>query len=196
MNTNKLPLYIGLGVLAILLIWAISSYNGLVTASNDVNLKWSNVQTAYQRRTDLIPNLVKTVKGYADFEKSTLTAVIDARAKATAINISGDNLTPENLKNFQQAQAGVTGALNKLMVVAEAYPNLKASEGFLNFQAQLEGTENRIKQERDLFNKSVNDYNNKVMRFPGNIMAGIFGYSAKSGFQAEPGSEKAPEVNF
>lgn len=196
MNTKRLPLFIGLGVLGILILWAISSYNGLVTASNEVDGKWSYVQTAYQRRTDLIPNLVSTVKGYANFEKSTLLGVTEARAKATSINITADNLTEENMKKFQQAQAGLSGALKSLLAVAENYPTLKADQNFIKLQDQLEGTENRIKTERDNFNNAVKDYNNRVMRFPGNIMAGLFGFSKKAFFEAEPGSEKAPEVKF
>lgn len=196
MNNKRLPLFIGLGVLGIFLFWAISSYNGMVTANNSVKAKWGNVQTAYQRRSDLIPNLVSTVKGAANFEKSTLLGVTEARAKATSINITADNLTPENMKKFQQVQNGLSGALKSLLAVAENYPTLQANKNFETLQVQLEGTENRIKSERDIFNKAVEDYNNRVQRFPGNIVAGIGGFKEKAMFESEPGAEKAVDVKF
>lgn len=196
MNNKRLPLFIGLGVLGIFLLWAISSYNGMVTANNSVKAKWGNVQTAYQRRADLIDNLVNTVKGAANFEKSTLIGVTEARAKATSININADNLTQENMKQFQNVQNNLSGALKSLLAVAEAYPTLQANQNFLKLQDQLEGTENRIKTERDIFNKAVEDYNNRVQRFPSNIVAGIGGFKEKAMFEAEAGSEKAPKVSF
>lgn len=196
MNNKRLPLFIGLGVLGILLIWGISAYNGMVTANNSVKAKWGNVQSAYQRRADLVPQLVGTIQGAVNFEKSTLIGVTEARAKATSININADNLTPENMKQFQTVQNNLSGALKSLLAVAEAYPKLESVENFKLLQGQLEGTENRIKTERDNFNKAVEDYNNRVQRFPGNIVAGFGGFKEKAMFEAEPGSEKAPEVKF
>lgn len=162
----------------------------------DVENAWGKVQSAYQRRSDLIPNLVNTVKGYANFEQETLTKVIEARAKATSINIDPANATPEQLKAFQDAQAGVSQSLGRLLVTVEQYPELKANQNFLELQAQLEGTENRIKVERDNYNNVVTNYNKKVRRFPGNLYAGMFGFSQKAQFQAEEGAQNAPEVNF
>jgi len=175
---------------------AISGYNGLVDQQENVNLKWGNVQNDYQRRNDLIPNLVNTVKGAADFEKTTLTQVVEARAKATSIQIDPRNITPERLAEYQQAQAGVASALGRLLAVAENYPQLKANQNFLDLQAQLEGTENRIKVSRNDFNEAVKQYNVKVRRFPTNIIAGLLGFEVKEGFKAEEGAEKAPEVKF
>lgn len=173
-----------------------STYNGFVDTQEDVENAWGKVQSAYQRRSDLIPNLVNTVKGYANFEQETLTKVIEARAKATSININPANATPEQLKAFQDAQAGVSQSLGRLLVTVEQYPELKANQNFLELQAQLEGTENRIKVERDNYNNVVTNYNKKVRRFPGNLYAGIFGFSQKAQFQAEEGAQNAPEVNF
>lgn len=175
---------------------SISGYNGLVDQQENVNLKWGNVQNDYQRRNDLIPNLVNTVKGAADFEKTTLTQVVEARAKATSIQIDPRNITPERLAEYQQAQAGVASALGRLLAVAENYPQLKANQNFLDLQAQLEGTENRIKVSRNDFNEAVKQYNVKVRRFPTNIIAGLLGFEVKEGFKAEEGAEKAPEVKF
>jgi LemA protein len=196
MNTKRLPLFIGLGVLGIFILWAISSYNGMVSKQLVVDQKWADVQSAYQRRLDLIPNLVSTVKGYADFEKSTLTAVTEARAKATSINISADNLTEENMKKFQQVQSGLAGALKSLLAVSENYPDLKANTNFLELQTELSRTENRINVSRNDFNAAVTEYNGSVMRFPGNIVAGLFGFKAKAPFAADAGAEKAPTVKF
>jgi LemA protein len=173
-----------------------NSYNGFVDKEQNVENAWSKVQSAYQRRADLIPNLVNTVKGYADFEQETLTAVIDARSKATSTTIDASQLTPETLAQFQEAQQGLSGALSRLLVNVERYPELKANQNFLELQAQLEGTENRIKVARDRFNDVVTEYNKAVKRFPGNLYAGIFGFKAKSTFEAEEGAEQAPEVNF
>lgn len=186
-------------VAAVLLLGGCSSYNGLVNKQVAVDQQWAEVQNQYQRRSDLIPNLVNTVKGAANFEKSTLEAVIQARANATRpeINVSADNLTPEKLQQFEAAQGQVTGALGRLLAVAEAYPTLQANRNFLELQAQLEGTENRITQARRGFNAAAGDYNIAVRRFPANIFAGIFGFSQRPFFQATtPGAENAPQVQF
>lgn len=180
----------------IVFIGGCNSYNGLVSKNEDVEKSWANVQSSYQRRADLIPNLVNTVKGYADFEKSTLTEVINARAKATSVNIDASKLNPESFKQFQEAQGGLTNALSKLLVTVEKYPDLKANQNFLELQSQLEGTENRIKVARDEFNEQVRTYNTKAKRFPTNIFAGVFGFKDKPYFEADKGSEKAPEVKF
>ena len=161
-----------------------------------VTAQWSQVENVYQRRSDLIPNLVNTVKGYADFEKETLTQVIEARAKATSVNINPDKLDAQSLQNFQNAQSGLSSALSKLMVVVEKYPDLKANQNFLDLQAQLEGTENRITVERQKFNQSAQAYNTFIRQFPKNIFAGMFGFEKKAYFEAEKGAEKAPEVKF
>lgn len=173
-----------------------SGYNGLVQQDEVVKNKWANVQSDYQRRSDLIPNLVNTVKGEANFEQTTLTNVIEARAKATQMRVDPANLTPEKLKEFQAAQGELSSALGRLLMVTENYPNLKANEGFRNLQAQLEGTENRIKVARNDFNDAVRGYNTKVRSFPMNLLAGMFGFAPKEGFTADPGSENAPEVKF
>lgn len=173
-----------------------SSYNNLVKAEEDINSVWGNVESAYQRRADLIPNLVNTVKGQANFEQSTLTQVIEARAKATQTKIDPSNATEEQMAQFQQAQSGLNSALSRLLVSVEKYPELKAHEGFLNLQAQIEGTENRINVERNNFNAAVKEYNKKVRQMPTKLAAMIFGFKAKPQFKAEVGSEKAPVVNF
>lgn len=173
-----------------------NGYNKLVNLDENVKNKWNNVQSDYQRRADLIPNLVSTVKGAANFEQTTLTQVIEARAKATSVNINADNLTPEKVQEFQQAQGQLGGALNKLLVVAEQYPQLQATQNFRDLQTQLEGTENRIKVSRNDFNAAVQDYNATARRFPNNIFAGMFGFKVKQGFTADAGSEKAPKVQF
>jgi LemA protein len=183
-------------VLALFGMHACSSYNGFVGGDEGVKKAWGNVQSAYQRRSDLIPNLVETVKGYADFEKETLTKVIEARSRATSITIDPSNVTPEQLKAFQEAQAGVSSTLGRLLAVAENYPDLKANQNFLELQSQLEGTENRIKVARDEFNGAVTSYNIGVRRFPANIYAGLFGFKAKEQFQADAGADKAPKVKF
>lgn len=171
-------------------------YNTMVQKDETVEAAWANVQNAYQRRADLVPNLVNTVKGAANFERETLTDVIEARAKATSVNISPDNLTPENIQRFQQAQGELSGALSRLLVSVERYPELKANQNFLELQAQLEGTENRISVERRKFNEAVQDYNTTVRSFPNNIMAGIFGFERKGHFEAEAGAQQAPTVEF
>ena len=168
----------------------------MVTMQEGVTAQWSQVENVYQRRSDLIPNLVSTVKGYADFEKETLTQVIEARAKATAVNINPQKLDAQSLQNFQNAQSGLSSALGKLMVVVEKYPELKANQGFLDLQAQLEGTENRITVERQKFNQTAQSYNTFIRTFPKNIFAGMFGFEKKAYFEAEKGAEKAPQVKF
>ena len=188
--------WIIIGVVALLVIMGFSSYNGLVTKEEGVSKAWGNVESDYQRRADLIPNLVNTVKGYANFEKETLTQVIQARASATQVKIDANNLTPENLAAFQQAQGGLSSALGRLLAVAESYPELKANQNFLDLQAQLEGTENRINVSRQRFNDTVNEYNVSRRRFPAVIFASILGFKDKGYFKAEAGSEKAPEVKF
>ena len=171
-------------------------YNTMVQKDETVEASWANVQNAYQRRADLIPNLVNTVKGAANFEKETLTQVIEARAKATSIQLNADQLTPENIQRFQDAQGQLTGALSCLMATVEAYPQLKANQNFLELQAQLEGTENRISVERRKFNEAVQDYNTTVRSFPNNLMAGIFGFERRGHFQADAGAQQAPSVQF
>ena len=171
-------------------------YNTMTEKEEAVNKAWSNVENQYQRRSDLIPNLVNTVKGYAQHEQSTLTAVLEARSKATQITVNADDLTPEKLKEYQQAQGQVTSALGKLLAITEAYPDLKANENFKELQAQLEGTENRISVERRNFNEVVGSYNTYIRKFPQNIVASIFGFEKRAYFEAEAGSEKAPKVEF
>ncbi|MCS3801159.1 LemA family protein [Niastella sp. OAS944] len=173
-----------------------NGYNKMVNLDEDVKKSWNNVQSDYQRRADLIPNLVSTVKGAANFETTTLTQVIEARAKATSVNVNAENLTPEKVQQFQQAQGQLSGALSRLLVVAEQYPQLQATQSFRDLQVQLEGTENRIKNSRNDFNATVQTYNTTVRRFPNNIFAGMFGFSVKQGFTADAGSEKAPKVAF
>jgi LemA protein len=185
-----------IGVIIILVLWASSSYNNLVTKEETVNQSWANVQNVYQRRSDLIPNLVATVKGVANFEKSTLTAVIEARANATKVNINPKNLDEASLQKFQSAQDGVSSALSRLMVVVERYPELKATQNFSELQAQLEGTENRITVERRNFNEAAQAYNTYLRRFPNSIFAGIFGFQKKAYFAAQKGAENAPKVEF
>ena len=190
---KKYIIWIVLGVLVLL---GFTSYNGLVGKQEDVGLAWGNVESDYQRRADLIPNLVNTVKGYANFEQETLTKVIEARASATQVKIDASNLTPENIAAFQQAQGGLSSALGRLLAVAESYPDLKANQNFLDLQAQLEGTENRINVSRQRFNDSVNTYNKSRRGFPTVIFASLFGFGEKGYFKADAGSEKAPEVKF
>jgi LemA protein len=192
---NK-KIWIGLGVIALVIFWGIGSRNSMATSDQEVKASWANVESAYQRRSDLIPNLVKTVQGVANFEKSTLTAVIEARASATQMKLDAKDLSPENMQKYQAAQSSLGGALSRLMVVAENYPQLRATENFSELQAQLEGTENRIKEERDRFNTSVKNYNSIIVTFPSNLIASFSGFAEKGFFQAEAGSEKAPEVNF
>lgn len=191
-----ITLWVVLGIVLILVFMGCGSYNGLVTQDESVKNAWNKVQSDYQRRADLIPNLVRTVQGEANFERGTLNDVINARAKATSTQISPDNLTPENIEKFQQAQSQLSSSLSRLLVTVEQYPNLRANDAFRNLQQQLEGTENRIKVARNDFNNAVQVYNTKVRSFPTNIFAGIMGFKPRQGFTADPGSENAPRVDF
>jgi LemA protein len=193
---KKITVIIIVVVIFIFGIWAIGSYNGLVETSENAKTSWSNVESSYQRRNDLIGNLVKTVQGAADFEKNTLVEVQEARSKATSITIDPTNITPENMAEFQKAQSGLTGALNKLMVSVENYPDLKANQNFLELQSQLEGTENRISVERRRFNELVKEYNTYIRKFPNNLIAGMFSFEQRGYFKSDEGSEKAPKVEF
>lgn len=192
--------WIALGVVALLILiiflWFKNSYNNLVVLDENVKGKWSQVETQYQRRADLIPNLVNTVKGYADFEKSTLTQVIEARANATKVTVSPERLDAKSIQQFQAAQNQVSSALGRLLAVAENYPNLKANESFRDLQSQLEGTENRITVARNDFNKEVQTYNKTIRKFPQMIFASMFGFEKAAYFEADKGAEKAPEVKF
>ncbi|GAB4330269.1 MAG: LemA family protein [Bacteroidales bacterium] len=189
---------IGIIVIVIFALYSTvkNTYNHMVTMDEAVTAQWAQVENVYQRRADLIPNLVNTVKGYADFEQKTLTDVIEARAKATSVNISPDNLDPQSLQRFQAAQDGLSSALSRLMVVVERYPELKANQSFLDLQTQLERTENRIAVERRNFNEQARQYNAYIRKFPQNIFAGMFGFESKAYFEATEGAEKAPEVQF
>ena len=175
---------------------AVGKYNTMVTMEEGVDAAWSQVENIYQRRADLIPNLVATVKGVAAFEKETFTAVAEARSKVSNVNLQGITNDPAAMQQFQESQGQLSGALSKLMVVVERYPDLKANQNFLDLQAQLEGTENRISVERNRFNKAAQGYNTVIRRFPGSIYAGMFGFEKKAYFEAEAGAEKAPEVAF
>lgn len=186
-----------IGVLILIMVGGtLTTYNGLIAKDEAVATAWGNIQSQYQRRADLIPNLVSTVKGYAKHESETLETVMAARAKATQVTINSDNLTPEKLKQYQAAQGELSQALGRLMAVSENYPNLKANENFSELQAQLEGTENRINESRQIYNSAVQTYNVSVRRFPANIVAGMFGFDKKNQFEAEAGAEKAPKVEF
>ena len=188
--------YIILGLLAIAVISGCGSYNRMVEMDEAVTGQWAQVETAYQRRADLIPNLVNTVKGYAEHERETLTEVIEARAKATSVTIDPGNINPQAIQQFQAAQDGLSSALSKLMVVVERYPDLKANQNFLDLQQQLESTENRIAVERRRFNDATRNYNTFIRRFPKNIIASIFGFETKGYFESAEGSEVAPTVEF
>ena len=185
-----------IAVIAIAAIWGISAYNGLVKMDESVSTAWSNVENQYQRRADLIPNLVNTVKGYAAHEKETFQAVTEARSKATQMSINADELTPEKMLEYQKAQGEVGAALSRLLAITEAYPDLKASENFKELQAQLEGTENRISVERRNFNEVARSYNTSIRTFPKTIIAGMCGFDKRPYFEAEEGANKAPEVKF
>lgn len=186
-----------IGVLILIIVGGtLTTYNGLIAKDEAVATAWGNIQSQYQRRADLIPNLVSTVKGYAKHESETLENVLAARAKATQVTVNADNLTPEKLKQYQAAQGELSQALGRLMAVSENYPNLKANENFSELQAQLEGTENRINESRQIYNSAVQTYNVSVRRFPANIVAGMFGFDKKNQFEAEAGAEKAPKVEF
>jgi LemA protein len=196
MNKKSLTTILIVGFIVILIFWMFGSYNGLVDKQETVEQTWSNVENQYQRRADLIPNLVNTVKGYAEFERETLREVVEARSKATSVNIDPTNLTPEKVAEYQQAQSGLSSALGRLLVVIEKYPDLKANQNFLDLQSQLEGTENRITVARNEFNATAKDYNASVRKFPGSVIASIMGFERKGYFEAAEGSEKAPTVDF
>lgn len=191
---NKKFIYIGLAILIV--GWFVSSYNSMVSKNEVVAEKWAQVETVYQRRADLIPNLVATVKGVADFEKSTLTAVIEARSKATSMTIDASKLDATSMQKFQAAQGELTGSLSKLLVSVERYPELKANQNFLELQAQLEGTENRISVERNRFNTVTKEYNSYIKKLQNKLIAGLFGFDEKPYFEADAGAEKVPEVQF
>lgn len=195
MKKNK-GLIITVVVIALVAIWGISSYNGLVSMDENVSNSWANVETQYQRRSDLIPNLVNTVKGYAKHESETLESVMQARSQATQVKIDPSNCTPQQLAAYQKAQGDVTTALGKLLAITENYPDLKANQNFLELQSQLEGTENRINVARKDFNDTAKKYNTSLRRFPRNIVASMFGFEKRAYFEAEAGAEKAPKVEF
>lgn len=192
---NK-SLWIILGIVAVVLFWGVSAYNGLVTKEERVVSAWANVESVYQRRADLIPNLVNTVKGYAAHENETLMEVTEARAKSTAISIDPSTATPAEMKAWMQAQSEVGSALGRLIAISENYPDLKANQNFLELQKQLEGTENRIATERRKYNEEVRNYNVKLRRFPTNIIAGMFGFEKREMFESQEGAEVAPVVEF
>ena len=196
MKKNQIILLSVLGVIILGIFWGISSYNGIITLQENVNSQWANVESQYQRRADLIPNLVSTVKGYATHESSTLEGVVAARAKATQVTIDPKNLTPEKLQEFQAAQGQVSSALGKLLMITENYPDLKANQNFLELQSQLEGTENRIAVERSRFNELARQFNIPIQRFPRSFIANMFGFKQKPYFEAEKGSQVAPTVKF
>ena len=183
-------------IVAAIFFWYTGLYNKMVTADEIVTSQWGNVENQYQRRSDLIPNLVATVKGYATHEESTLKGVIEARAKATQVTVDPTNITPEALAEFQAAQSGVSSALSRLLVSVEAYPDLKANQNFLDLQSQLEGTENRISTERTRFNEEAKGFNTLVRQFPNNIVANISGFNIKPYFKSEEGADKAPKIEF
>ncbi len=193
---KRIGVFVVLGIVLILVFWGCSGYNGLVKQDENVKKAWNNVQAEYQNRSDLVPNLVNTVKGAANFEQSTITAVVEARAKATSVNINADNLTPEKMAEFQAAQGQLSGSLSRLLATVENYPDLKATQNFSQLQTSLEEIENKIKNSRKMFNDEINVYNTKVRSFPMNIMAGMFGFHAKEGFKADAGAEKKVDVNF
>lgn len=196
MNKGKIVLLSVLGVLLLILLYGFSTYNSLVGKQQNVEAAWGKVQVTYQRRADLVPNLVSTVKGAAAHEKSTLQALTDARAKVGSLNISADDLTEENLKKFQAAQNELSKAMKSLIAVGEAYPNIKGTENFRDLQVQLESTENRVSTARMDYTAAVKDYNNVVMKFPSNIVAGICGYEKKPQFEADEAAQTAPKVDF
>ena len=193
---KRLPLFITLGVLALIVLWAISFQRSTTGLNEGVAEQWSNVENAYQLRSDKTKNLVEIVKGSADFEKSTLTAVIEARAKATSIQLKVDDLTPEKIAQYEEAQAQLGGALSRLLVAVEQYPNLKTTDAFRDLHAQYEGMENRIGVERRKYNEVARTFNTKIKMFPGNLLAGLFGFSEKGYFKAQAGTENAPDISF
>mgnify|MGYP001825350909 FL=1 len=183
-------------VVVLAVLWGVQKYNAFVTLEEGVTGQWANVENVYQRRADLIPNLVNTVKGYADFEQETLTQVIEARAQATSVTIDPTNISPEQLAAFQQAQDGLSSALSRLLVTIERYPDLKANQNFLDLQTQLEGTENRIATERRKFNEITRGFNTSIRKFPASMIAGLTGFDEKGYFEAVEGSDTAPVVEF
>lgn len=193
-KTAKFLIFIG--IIAVLVLWAVKIYNNMVRLDEETQQAWAQVENVYQRRADLIPNLVKTVQGAAEYEKGTLEGVIEARSKATSVQVDPTKLTEENIAAFQQAQDQLSSALSRLMVVVERYPELRANQNFLELQSQLEGTENRIVVERKKFNEVVQKYNTAIRRFPNNIFAGMFGFDKKGYFQAKEGADVAPDVDF
>ncbi len=193
---NKNLIIVIVAIVAIIALWAISSFNGLVSAEEGVDAQWAQVENVYQRRADLIPNLVSTVKGYTDFEQKTLVDVIEARAKATSVQIDLSNITEASVEQFQAAQDQLSGALSRLLVTVERYPDLKANKSFLELQAQLEGTENRITVERNKFNEKAKVYNTTIRHFPKNVFANLFNFERKGYFQAVEGAEQVPVVEF
>jgi len=195
-GTRNVALLVVLGLFLILGVWGCNGYNGVIKQDESVKKAWNNVNTEYQKRGDLVDNLVNTVKGAANFEKETLTGLVEARAKATSVNFTADQLTPENIAKFQAAQGQMTGALSRLLAVVENYPDLKANQNFTKLQGQLEGIENDVRNSRKVFNDAINTYNVKVRSFPMNLLAGMFGFSSKEGFKADEGAEKAPKVQF
>ena len=197
MNIKKhLKWIVPVAIVVIVIMWAVGAYNGMVTLDEGVQGKWADVETQYQRRADLIPNLVSTVKGYAAHESETLEGVVKARSEASSVKVDPENLTPEKLAEYQKAQSGVSSALGRLMVIVEKYPDLKANQNFLELQSQLEGTENRINVARRDFNEAAKNYNTVIRSFPKNIFAGMFGFEKKAYFEAEKGAEAAPKVEF
>ncbi len=182
-------------IIGLFVLYGVNTYNSIIPKRNAAEEQWANVESAYQRRADLIPNLENTVKSYADFEKETLESVISARAKATSTTIDPTNMTPENMAAFQEAQSGLTGALSKLMLVVERYPDLKANQNFLELQSQLEGTENRINVERNRFNESATAYKNHIETFPKNLLASAFGFKAMPLFKSSPEAAQAPVIS-
>ncbi len=197
-SLKRILIIVGVILFAVIILYSFfgGKYNSMVLKQEEVTSQWAQVQNVYQRRMDLIPNLVNTVKGYANFEKETLVQVVEARAKATSMNVNAENLSPEQIKQFQGAQDGLSSAIGRLMVVVEKYPDLKANQNFLELQAQLEGTENRIAVERMKFNDVVKLYNQYIRQFPNNILSGMYNFQTKGYFEATAGAEKAPNVAF
>jgi len=193
---KRIGLWVVLGIIAIVGFMGCNGYNGIVKQDENVKKAWNNVEAEYQNRSDLVGNLVATVKGAANFEQETLTKLVEARAAATQVKFTADELTPENIAKFQAAQGQMSGALSRLLAVVENYPDLKATQNFLQLQGQLEGIENSIKNSRKVFNDAVNVYNTKVRSFPMNLLAGMFGFATKEGFKADAGAEKKVDVNF
>ncbi len=193
---KRLPQLIGLGLIVALVLWTVGFYNGTIGLNEDVARQWSNVENAYQLRADKSKNLVEIIKGSVALENKTLREGVEARAKATGITLSGDKLTPENIKAFEQAQGQFTGALSRLMATVEQYPNLQTTAAFRDFQAQYEGMENRIGVERRRYNDAARELNTRIKRFPGNLLSGIFGFTEKGYFEAREGTENAPDISF